>query len=621
MNHFRMRFSLRRSLAVAGLVLLAACGDDGDPTGTADTGSIRGTVTDDTGAPVADAGIELTGNEQDARTTTTGADGVYTYADVPPGTYTLAVTPPTGFTVDAAGTTTVTVDGRAQADAPALVLERLITVDSCAIVRPDFGVATAAELQLFAYDVNAPLNLETAVEDTVEGVEVSAISYDSPDGGRVTGVLFDPINRAGPRPAIVLMYGANTAFMTGNADLLARHGAVVIAIDAPGVRRGGAFFQFTPQDSVEQVQLIKDLQRAVDVLLAHPRVDAERIAFQGNGYGGTMGVLFAGIERRIQGAALVVPEGGMVLRYTGPGKVVLEEMSCAARVAWLRAMTPIEPIRFVAHATPTALLIQNGLFDNQVPQGDANALHAAAPEPKTIRWYQAARQLGEEGFSDRLEWLHEHIGIDLEVLADDACAIERPDFGIATVAERSLFAYDVDAPLNLTKTVQATTNGVERSAISYDSPDGGQVTGFMFDPVARPAGRPGVVLMHGMPSSAADMIEYATILASYGAVVIAIDAPYARRAGPSLMMTAQDRDEQIQLMKDLQRAVDVLRADPRVDDERIAYVGVSYGGAMGALFAGIEQRIATAVLVVGDGGLVSHSTGPEDFDSMTQPDL
>ena len=630
MNRFRTCFSgaatarrasifvdvLRRSFAVAAVVLLAACGDEGDPTGTTDTGSIRGTVTDEDGGAVAGAGIELTGNDQDARGATSGADGVYTFGDVPPGTYTLTVTPPTGFTVGAPGTATIAVTSEAQANASPFVLTTVTTVDPCLIARPDFGVATAAELALFDYDATAPLNLETTVEDTIRGVEVSAISFDSPDGGRVTGFLLDPIDHPGPRPAIVLSFGVNTDFMTGNADLLARHGAVVIAIDAPGVRRGGQFLQFTAQDSAEQVQMMKDLQRAVDVLVAHPRVDEQRIAFQGNGYGAAMGVLFAAVEERLQGAALVLPEAGMVSRYTGTGKGVLEGMSCATRSAWLRAMTPIEPIRFISHATPTALLMQSGMLDLQVPQAEAEAVHAAAAEPKTIRWYQAGRQLGEEAFLDRIAWLHDRIGLDVEPPADDACAVLRPDFGVATAAETELFAYDVAAPLNLVRTVQGTANGVQISAISYDSPDGGKATGFMFDPVARPAGRPGIVLMHGMPGQAADMTAYATVLASYGAVVIAIDAPHAHRAGPSILMTPEDRVEQIRLMKELQRAVDVLREDPRVDEDRIAYVGVSYGGAMGALFAGIERRIRTAVLVVGDGGLVTHTTRPEDFDNM-----
>ena len=171
MNHFRASFSrattirlarrilpwVRRSLGVGAVVLLAACGDDADPTGLTQTGSIRGTVTDGGGGAVAHAGIELVGNEQDARTTSTGNDGVYTFADVPPGTYTLTVTPPTGFTVGAPATTTITVTSETQSNAPPFVLSHVTVVDSCAIVRPDFDVATAAELELFAYSVSHDL--------------------------------------------------------------------------------------------------------------------------------------------------------------------------------------------------------------------------------------------------------------------------------------------------------------------------------------------------------------------------------------------------------------------------------------------------------------------------------
>src|SRR5215208_3840754 len=158
--------------------------------------------------------------------------------------------------------------------------------------------------------------------------------------------------------------------------------------------------------------------------------------------------------------------------------------------------------------------------------------------------------------------------------AADSCAISRPDFGaVATEADRNLFAYDVDAPLNLQKTVESTKNGVEVSAISFASPDGGSVTGLLFDPVTRSSLRPGMVLMHGMPGNARGMATYAQLLAEHGAVVIAIDAPFARRAGEPVRLSTGDRTEQIQLIKDLQRAVDALRTRVNVDEKRIAYLG------------------------------------------------
>jgi len=288
--------------------------------------------------------------------------------------------------------------------------------ESCAPARPDFGgVASAADRAVFAYNASAPLDLEKAVESTNNGVEVSAISFSSPDGGSVTGLMFDPVTRSSLRPGIVLMHGmpGNARGMVGLGQQLAQHGAVAIAIDAPFARRGGPPVQFTSEDRAEQIQLIKDLQRAVDVLRARVNVDDERIAYLGISYGGAMGALFAGIERRLKAAVLVVGDGGLVSHFTGPEDAsFMAGLPCATRVSWFRDMAPIEPIRFIGHASPTALLLQSGRADNLVPVADAQALHAAAPPPRTILWYEAGHGLNQQAAFDRLDWLHREIGLD-----------------------------------------------------------------------------------------------------------------------------------------------------------------------------------------------------------------
>jgi hypothetical protein len=136
---------VRRVLNVAAVVILAACGGDGNPTqvGPDPNGSIRGTVTASTGTVVANAAVALTGNGQAGRTTNSGADGVYTFADVLPGTYSLAVTPPAGFVIGAAGTASVTVAGGAQADAPAIVLNRAPTATLSGVVKAATGAVIA----------------------------------------------------------------------------------------------------------------------------------------------------------------------------------------------------------------------------------------------------------------------------------------------------------------------------------------------------------------------------------------------------------------------------------------------------------------------------------------------
>jgi len=306
----------------------------------------------------------------------------------------------------------VSACGRSPADP---VSEPPSAADSCSGARPDFGVAaTAEDRNLFSYDVHAPLNLQKTVESMNNGVEVSSISFSSPDGGLVTGMMWDPVTRSSLRPGMVLMHGmpGHASDMTGLAQNYAQHGAVVIAIDAPFARRAGPVVKFTAGDRAEQIQLIKDLQRAVDVLRSRPNVDDDRIAYVGVSYGGAMGALFVGIERRLKTAVFVVGHGGLVSHSTGPvGFKYISNLSCATRVAWIRAMAPIEPIRFVGHAN-IPLLLQNGTLDDLIPGADAAELHAAAPDPKTVRWYAAGHNLNQQAVNDRHDWLVEKIGVD-----------------------------------------------------------------------------------------------------------------------------------------------------------------------------------------------------------------
>jgi dienelactone hydrolase len=291
-----------------------------------------------------------------------------------------------------------------------------VHADSCSGARPDFGgPATAADRSLFGYDVGAPLNLQKTVESTSNGVEVSAISFGSPGGGVVTGRMWDPITRSGLRPGMVLMHGlpGSSSNMAVNAQYYAQHGAVVIAIDAPWNHRATPpYLTFTEQDRTEQIQVVRDLQRAVDVLRSRPNVDDDRIAYVGFSWGGATGALFVGIERRLRAAVLVVGHGGQVSHATGPiGSKLVANLPCARRVAWIRAMAPIEPIRFVGEAN-VPLLLQNGRFDEFVPVYEAEELHAAAPQPKEVRWYQSGHTLPQQARLDGHRWLHEKIGLD-----------------------------------------------------------------------------------------------------------------------------------------------------------------------------------------------------------------
>jgi uncharacterized protein len=177
--------------------------------------------------------------------------------------------------------------------------------------------------------------------------------------------------------------------------------------------------------------------------------------------------------------------------------------------------------------------------------------------------------------------------------------------------QRSPFEYNDEAPLDVRVGSSHVEDGVRITELTYASPKGGRVPALLFVPSGtRPFA--GLILQHGMPGNKDDFAFEGLEWAKLGAVAIAISAPFDRRGGVPIDFTRRDRAEQIQLIVDLRRAVDLLRARADVDDARIAYLGFSFGAAMGGLLAGVEHRIAAFVLMSGDGGLVQHLTGPED---------
>ena len=265
-------------------------------------------------------------------------------------------------------------------------------------------------LHLFAYDRAAPLELQSSPIGEEGGVAIHGISYASPKGGRVNGRLFVP-GGAGPFAGVVLAHGApgNAEAFTGRAVYIARHGAVVVAIDAPFNRRPGGPMTLTPRDSAEQVQLIVDLQRAVDVLLARPDVDPARLAYVGRSYGGATGALFAGVERRLKTYVLASADGGITTRFTAPGAPPPPPGQEAQARAWLAAMQPIEGLRFV-HLANGSIFFQNGRGDQVVTPERAEALHAAATGQKEVRWYDAPHALNPAAYVDQLRWLSQTVG-------------------------------------------------------------------------------------------------------------------------------------------------------------------------------------------------------------------
>jgi uncharacterized protein len=288
----------------------------------------------------------------------------------------------------------------------------------CPVTRPSEGTPPLA---LFAYDRGAALDVRDSLASTDRGVDVHRVSFVSPKGGRATGLLYVPHDSLrlsrGRLPAIVMLHGApgDAAGMGGIAVPIARQGAIVLALDAPFARRDkNNPLSFTPRDSVDQVQLMVDLQRAVDVLIARGDVDPSKLGFVGLSYGAAMGAMFAGVERRIDAYALLVGDAGLAAHFKDadltqfPG---LPQLSQAQWCRWLAAMEPLASTRFIGRAAPARVLFLWGRQDRLVPPALANELYRAAGDTKEARWYDSGHGLPPTAFLDMIDWMAGQIGI------------------------------------------------------------------------------------------------------------------------------------------------------------------------------------------------------------------
>jgi len=245
------------------------------------------------------------------------------------------------------------------------------------------------------------------------------ITYASPKGGRVPAFLVVP-EGPGPFAGVILLHGSGSSrrSMLGSGMAYARAGAVAVLIDAPHARpenREGRELTFTEKDYADQVQLIVDLRRAVDLLSSRSDVDADRLAYVGFSFGAALGGLLAGVEDRVQAYALMSGDGGWVSHLSG-FNVFYQEIPRSFGVVWDRwidGMWSIEPIHFVGHAAPAALLFQAGRQDRSVREWQALPFHRAGSEPKEILWYESGHDLPAQAWLDQAAWLQRYAGIDV----------------------------------------------------------------------------------------------------------------------------------------------------------------------------------------------------------------
>lgn len=179
--------------------------------------------------------------------------------------------------------------------------------------------------------------------------------------------------------------------------------------------------------------------------------------------------------------------------------------------------------------------------------------------------------------------------------------------------------------------------------VFYDGPAKKEVFGFFAEPEgqAPPTGWPGIVLVHG--GGGAAFPEWVRMWARRGYVALAMNhlsrtnggwASFRTEAREGLPRFEGDafftkealtrEPEQFWAWNAAQavvRAGIVLRSHPRVDPKRVALTGISWGGYLTTIVAGIDDRFAVAVPVYGAGFLERASEWTERLRANDPPTI
>ncbi len=186
-------------------------------------------------------------------------------------------------------------------------------------------------------------------------------------------------------------------------------------------------------------------------------------------------------------------------------------------------------------------------------------------------------------------------------------------FVVACAPQKSMdlkyfYEYDRDLPLH----AQFSSLNSHRFHVRYTSYNGKQVPALLSVPQVAEPPHPLIIMLHGIGDHKdADYMRIGdSIFVKHGFAVLRIDIEYhgeRRFPGVSIKEARKFRyflrNAMIQTVFDLRRAVDLADSLDYLDRNRTAFLGISLGGIIGAVFSGVENRVEFPILALAGGGL------------------
>lgn len=286
------------------------------------------------------------------------------------------------------------------------------------------GAARAAPSldALLAYDAAKLADVKTVGTQREGAAEVVDVEFDGAKGDeRVQAYLVRPAapGEPAPRSRAAILYvhwfdpsqpDSNRTQFLGEAKAMAGRGVVSLLVStfwSDPARYDRRTWQTDFDNTLRQV---RSLRRALDILVAQPGVDPERVALVGHDYGAMHGAVAAAGDPRIKALVFIAgaprfPDWYSFGSATGVPKG-------ADRGNWQRQFAAIDPINVIGLSS-ARFFLQFGEQDFYTPRRAFVALYEATSEPKRLATYESEHEMRHAIIRhDRDTWLAEQLRLE-----------------------------------------------------------------------------------------------------------------------------------------------------------------------------------------------------------------
>jgi len=264
------------------------------------------------------------------------------------------------------------------------------------------------------YQILNTNDIRIIVKRAQDGIESQLLVIQTPFGYRRAAELFRPEGESDGSLAAILYvhwyepesHDSNRSQFVEEAKEMARGGAVCLLPET--LWSDADFFIKRTQADDEQnsIEEVVNLRRAMDLLLSQPEVDSRRFAYVGHDFGGMYGVLAGSLDQRPAHYVIMAATPRFPDWY-----LYLPKLEGEAREAFLRQISPADPITHIPNLSPASVFFQFGTDDRHVPKERAQAFFASAKEPKAMHWYESGHGLNDIATADRKTWLKEKLDL------------------------------------------------------------------------------------------------------------------------------------------------------------------------------------------------------------------